>query len=243
MAVCIDAMGSNVRTLKKAYAESLPDPTSLGVDYVVIHAAVSNHIGTAEFPDMPAGFEQASLGAGAQTQTAKVNVSTLPALMDQLQLSAIDHLSIDVEGFDPLVLQGAYPLFKSHSVDFLEFEVNNKGPWLKTSLGGIVRDLDGMGYDCYYPTNKGGLVPLTGCMTEQHDQLRWGNVACLGRWAGASAKVRRRARALQDLLNVDGAPAAAATAPLDWKPENQKLSPSNPRGWAVNHLSTRLDLF
>ena len=57
---------------------------------------------------------------------------------------------IDVEGFDPLVLQGSENLLRHHVIRTVIFEYNNIGNWVSYKLEDIVKTFDENGYDCFF---------------------------------------------------------------------------------------------
>eukprot|EP00039_Didymoeca_costata_P024765 m.11395 g.11395 ORF g.11395 m.11395 type:complete len:383 (+) comp4435_c0_seq1:62-1210(+) len=226
VALCIEPLRRNALALKGAFHQSVPNPKELGFDYTIIREAVSDHEYTTRFPDLPPGWEQASLTGkhgplAPHADMITTNVSTLPKILQQVTASTItfvDHLSIDVEGADVDVVKGAKTLFQEKRVGFVEFEVNSKGSWVAKgfSFGNFINDFDAWGYDCYFPTNKGSLIPLTKCLTEQHKRTRWGNVACVLRGYLAADVIREKALNLIALLSGE------LTTP--WKPSG---SPTN----------------
>ena len=97
-------------------------------------------------------------------------------------------LSIDTEGFDPLVLRGAAQTLASGRVGYLEFEYHRYAPWKHLPLNLTIAQLDGYGYECYWAQPV--LVPMT-CF--QWDKFggahEWSNVVCAHRrdacWSNA----------------------------------------------------------
>jgi Methyltransferase FkbM domain len=72
----------------------------------------------------------------------------------------IDYLSIDVEGFDREVLDGAKASLKRVRYD--EFEYNWKGPWGKRSLQSTIDKLfNDYGFVCYWPGVSGNVWQIT----------------------------------------------------------------------------------
>eukprot|EP00980_Cylindrotheca_fusiformis_P017380 scaffold5393_cov156-Cylindrotheca_fusiformis.AAC.2 len=114
----------------------------------------------------------------------------------------IHFLSIDVEGFDFQVLQGATSILTSQ-VEYLEFEYNWKGPWGKSSLRDAIDLLDEHGFTCYWPGAKGELWKITGCWLDHYRTHYWSNVACVNR------EMRGRARQLAAVECCYGIPSCA----------------------------------
>lgn len=60
----------------------------------------------------------------------ETNVTTLSKILAKVRAGDnvhVDHLSIDVEGEDIMVIRGSQELFEDRRVAFVEFEVNSKG--------------------------------------------------------------------------------------------------------------------
>lgn len=72
----------------------------------IIHAAVGDTDGTLPMFFNPSDTKQASLGGGAGTVREDVTALRLDTFVRQRGLSRLDLLKIDVETFEPLVLQG-----------------------------------------------------------------------------------------------------------------------------------------
>ncbi|KAG2431411.1 hypothetical protein HXX76_009426 [Chlamydomonas incerta] len=134
--------------------------------------AVSNTTGTANFPTDSAG-ETGSLGGGG----APVNVTTLDNELSEAGMPTyLDVLKIDAEGFDPIVMAGAYHLLRSHRVGLLAFEYHSL--WFRS--GGKLRlcldYLEELGYSCYFDGPR--LVKLSGCWHHELEIDRCSNVVC-----------------------------------------------------------------
>jgi len=104
------------------------------------------------------------------------------------------HVSIDVEGYEPLVLDGMRDTLRQKRVSLLEFEVSDKGFWApykratryseRRDLGKIIEGLASMGYTCFWQAND-KLVPMSGtCWRSEFEVQRssgwnhWSNVLC-----------------------------------------------------------------
>jgi FkbM family methyltransferase len=103
----------------------------------------------------------------------------------------VHYLSIDVEGFDPLVLQGGMKTLKEH-VQYVEFEYNWKGPWNDTSLSSVVASLKDIGFTCYWPGTNGEIWRMTDCWLDHYDIKFWSNVACVNQNDADAAPMARR---------------------------------------------------
>jgi hypothetical protein len=89
----------------------------------------------------------------------------------------IDFLSIDVEGYDGLVLKGASKTLSR--VRYLEFEYNWKGPWKTISLSSTVGTLKEAGFVCYWPGTHRNIWRITDCWLNHYDLKFFSNVACV----------------------------------------------------------------
>merc|ERR1711941_6494 len=99
-----------------------------------------------------------------KVECQEVPVYTLDTFMSDVlndTKSIIDHLSIDVEGFDALVLEGASQTLPR--VRYLEFEYNWKGPWLHKSLSALIMYLKQHGFACYWAGTHGHIWRITNC--------------------------------------------------------------------------------
>jgi len=189
---CIEAMPANVKLLNKVSAAVLQDYSI--TSFTVINAAASNSSGTTSFPNYEEapGAEDIGMnnnGTGHSTRKlVDVKMVTVDELMEQHGLTSLDVLTIDTEGADPSVIQGASKVLSGGHVRYLVFEVHQDlggTAWSTTSLLSQIELLDGMNFDCYWATNDGHLSRLTGCWDElqeaKHHPVRWSNVACVNR--------------------------------------------------------------
>ena len=93
-------------------------------------------------------------------------------------------LSIDTEGFDGLVLQGAAAALRARRIDVLEFEYSGRGR-SQGSLAQTLTSLGDAGYVCFWMGNGGNggvLAQASGeCWRDcfvQPDGGRWSNLIC-----------------------------------------------------------------
>lgn len=99
-------------------------------------------------------------------------------------LNTIYQLSIDVEGWEPLVLEGAKGLIHSRRIELIEFEYSGHGYWTHPSLSErrtLNHTLDWLyraHFDCFYQT-LGGLIAASGyCWKPEMEIQRWSNLVC-----------------------------------------------------------------
>ena len=90
-------------------------------------------------------------------------------------------LSIDTEGLDPLVLDGAQALLRRTKL--LAFEYNGMGAWLSRPLEAEVARLGAQGFDCYFMQRSTllRLTPASCFVAATHEHRSWSNVLCAHR--------------------------------------------------------------
>ena len=130
--------------------------------------AISNFSGTATYRAATAiGLEHHELGAGSQR---RVPCLTLDEFADSRLRAgqAIGILSIDAEGQDALVIEGARRLLSTRRVAVLEFEFIARGFWRadrhqdQRKLAPVLRGLETFGYHCFWQGENGRLAPASG---------------------------------------------------------------------------------
>ena len=105
----VEPMPANVEILSAARRDVPRDSDA----FQVVAAAVSDKAGMASFPAGKAGAEDLGLsgshadGRRHKGNTVQVNVTTVDLLMDKYGHRRVDVLTIDTEGWDPSVLEGA----------------------------------------------------------------------------------------------------------------------------------------
>ena len=89
----------------------------------------------------------------------------------------ISMLSIDAEGYDPLVLRGATKLLTHRRVAVLEVEYHAVGEWATTDLRQLLGWLRSLGYACFWQSNYGVLAPA---LLDQECTFPkvWSNLLC-----------------------------------------------------------------
>ena len=120
------------------------------------------------------------------------NITTVDEFMLEQGLREAFIVSIDVEGFDALVLEGMRRTIEERRVRIFEFEFGKKGFWAHSdaaetrSLTGMLRGwLGRAGYSCFWQTKSGQLVPvLDPCWVRAlaiepaRSKLIWSNLLC-----------------------------------------------------------------
>jgi len=166
----IDLLGSNAKLVRHLLAVH-------GMNGTVIHAAAGNQTGTA----WTATFKgrTGNEGASAKLQEQRGNTVPIPMVtVDSFsaarELQEIDLLSIDVEGWDALVIEGAETLLRERRIHMLEFEYSNQGKWSvclgcnpgtllqRRSLRSTLRLLWRYGFTCLWQGDHGLLAPANG---------------------------------------------------------------------------------
>lgn len=176
---CIEPVSSIVKIARQvARHMHLPE-----AGFNIHQGALSNRTGTVLFEDPQAGNEGASLDTPC-VNCIGIPMYTLDDYVEQFVRSKdrITVLTINAEGFDFNVLQGSWLTLKR--VDYLEFEVNSRGSWLRSTVIDAIQLLE-KEFVCYWAGN-GKLWRLTGCL-EGQAKVRYlhnpqsSNVACVAR--------------------------------------------------------------
>jgi FkbM family methyltransferase len=134
----------------------------------LIHAAVSDCEGEAEFHDEEGRGEGSSL-VGSWSSLAAVVTRVRMITVDQVAAEAgwreVDVLKIDTEGYDFRVIQGAQRLLSERAVGIVQFEYN--APWAQagSTLAAATSFLEGHGFKVFLLRTT-GLHPL--------NYARWG---------------------------------------------------------------------
>jgi hypothetical protein len=204
---CVEALPINARLLSAAHATS---PMWGAAGLRIVHAAATHSAkdtATVLFPsgdELTAGQED----IGIISEAGGSATLAVPALtIDQLVFGGSAHfpdplipdvptvLTVDTEGHDPLVLQGAARTLATGRVAYVEFEYHGKGAWLNHSLREVVADMDDFGFDCYW-AGVARVYKITGCWHPEYEIRRWSNIVCAHRghvcWHGALDRAQAR---------------------------------------------------
>ncbi|CAM2713258.1 unnamed protein product [Rotaria socialis] len=138
------------------------------VTFEVHGMAVSDHTGHALFRKCNAGNEVCSLDISGVAQNAQIQVNTtsLDDFADKNNLSKVDILKIDTEGYEPLVFRGAQRLLKEHRIRLFIFEYLADGVWRNTSLEIEIAKLAKLDYVCYM-VGKTGVIRVSKCWNDK----------------------------------------------------------------------------
>ena len=148
-----------------------------GVPGLALHAAGGAEMGTIIAPNSTqAGIEW----VGISSDTVKgesVPMVSVDGLMTMFGWnSVVDFLSIDAEGYDASVLEGAKKGLQAKMFRVIEFEYNRVGMWKTVSLNGTVGKLMQYGYTCFWQGREAIAQYEVKCNNEIH---KWSNLVCV----------------------------------------------------------------
>lgn len=109
----------------------------------------------------------------------EVDLLTLDTYTKQFVTSqnAINHLSIDIEGFDVDALySGDETLDRT---DYVEFEYNWMGNWAEHKLADVLEYMEKKGFSCYWIGNNELWRITGGCWLDHYDIHYWSNIGCV----------------------------------------------------------------
>ena len=138
-------------------------------------------------PSLLAGFEKHTIQTNPRCWTSNhqaVDAVTIDQLVDNLRLAHVEHLSIDTEGWDALILEGGRRSIKNRTFSMIEFEYSGRWKERGSTLRAVQNWLFASGYHCFWLTSRGAtrLIPLSGpCWLPEFENHRWSNVACVHR--------------------------------------------------------------
>lgn len=146
--------------------------------------------------------------AGKGSALRSVHAVSLDDLMHTLGLSQLYHVSIDVEGWDALVVEGMRDALARRAVELFEFEHKRSGYWThndvteRRTLGHLVAWVGAAGYRCYLQTAT-KLMDVSGeCWSAQYDQLGWSNLLCAHRPSVLALLDTKFGTSVQQILNA-----------------------------------------
>lgn len=164
-----EAMPANVKMLRQLVAAT-------GLSATVHGVAVGN-LSSASLmvPVLQSGSEKAAVSlaepaGGYKVPMQRVPATSIDAFLDAQRIERAQLVSIDVEGFDGLVLQGMARALAARRVDVLEFEYSTK--WQRVAgpdgLRHATDRLLAAGYPCFWQDNRGELSEASGrCWRER----------------------------------------------------------------------------
>jgi FkbM family methyltransferase len=194
---CIEPMPVTVKALQQASQQLQYDTTG----FFVTHAAIAKQSGSTYFPraslsnqahmKVQVGSENQGMESCGNAKTAmkdpkcqEVKMYSLDdyanKFIHQSSDSAIQILSIDVEGYDYDVMLGGMNATLPR-VEYLEFEYNWMGAWRSQKLQDAIQKLDLLHFSCYWAGSRGRLWRITNCFLDYFEVKHWSNVACVNR--------------------------------------------------------------
>ena len=198
--LALDLLQANVDMVRRLF-------DAFGVPGKVVHAAASNELGTVYAPSVPTsstrndfyspgkpGEErvQALPNAGLHrftrftryNYTQRVPQLTVDALLRQEAVHDVDLLTIDTEGHDALVLEGAAETLAARRVKVLEFEYSGAGMWKNggpkhRTLKATLERLHRLRYECFWAGKDGHVAPASGPFwCDAFEFHEWSNLLC-----------------------------------------------------------------
>ena len=171
----------------RALLRHVINTTGLG-DAIHLHdLAASNQSETLSLMPTFAGDERAKMRRSPNERRCKgrctetVRAVALDDFFDSVGLRSVSHVSIDVEGAEPLVLQGLRASVAARRVALLEFEVNRRGYWgtgAEAVLEHTLRWLSDNRYGCVFLAHT-DLLPASGsCWLPAFEKRKWSNMLC-----------------------------------------------------------------
>jgi FkbM family methyltransferase len=195
-----EMMRSNADWLRFAF-----EVFGLSASTQLVETVVSNRNGVATVPNASAalmvGFERGVAAAGGHADsdggsgvqssrtTTLVPMVTLDHYMRERGIAHVNHVAIDAEGFDPLVIEGMQRSLGERRIDVLEFEYGSVGYWSEKqadkslrarTLEGTLSLLSGVGYTCFIQGNGGCIIPASGAcyVPALGASHAWSNFVC-----------------------------------------------------------------
>ena len=185
--LAVELIGDTARRLQRGFRR-------FGVPGVAVHAAVGAVPGIGYEPTISnvtnfdgrpmalgGSFVPEHYGLTKAKYGHQVRVTTVDALHAAHGLGVVDQLSIDTEGNDANVLDGANGLFERGLVRLVEFEYHHTGAWKTRKLSVTLDKLHRHGFTCFWQGNsRYGMLGeyLDGC---DYEHAPWGRNQRIGR--------------------------------------------------------------
>ena len=177
----LEIVAKNANLIRTALA-ALHVPPSVAH---VHHMAVSNVSGSVTLSDSEMGLETSGIAAGGAKGGVRVRATTLDDFANRLawppgSARVISQLTIDAEGHDPIVLDGARLLLAERRIRIVEFEYNRMGAWMEAhALERTIERLHRWRYECFFQGNFGQLARASGANWCAAYEFRgWSNLVC-----------------------------------------------------------------
>lgn len=170
--------GSKI-AVEKHQAILRQDFPNLLEDWVSINNAVSETVGTANFPDETDTSELASLGS-VSDKYYTVKTTNGPDIFAEHGLDEVFMFKIDTEGYDGPIVRSLYPLLEQHRITVLMFEYHKLGKWGEgETLFDIQATLDALDYECYLTAHECVVSLSNTCWNDAYEFNNWSNIMCL----------------------------------------------------------------
>jgi FkbM family methyltransferase len=124
----------------------------------IVQAAASDRVGSCSFFIEPGAGEMSSFLAehsSPQAQRIMVCTTTLDDELQERNVSSIDFLKIDAEGYDLHVLRGAAKYIQEQRISVIQFEYNSPWQLVGSTLRSAYELLEDSGYQVYLLKKKG----------------------------------------------------------------------------------------
>lgn len=178
---CIDGSPITHKNTKRV-AEILKKDNPQGQGWELLWQAMTNKTGFITYEDC--GTESCGIDRGTFSKKVKVPAFSYDDFAESKGIVFADLVKLDVEGEEPLVIQGMHRSLQAHKVGFLAFEIQGysvKGWFPYFDFRRLVDLLDAYGYDCYVDSAQGGIALLTGCDSARFAQA-YSNAKKLPKW-------------------------------------------------------------
>ena len=126
-------------------------------DIEIVEAAVADFVGETSFFEGPSGCEQSSLLPSNSPEKVErsVCVTTIDRAMHEREVTEIDIMKIDAEGYDLHVLRGATQMLSRQKIGVIQFEYNSPWSLAGSTLAGARNLLCKCGYEVYLLRRNG----------------------------------------------------------------------------------------
>lgn len=212
----VDLIEANVKLVANAMAR-------FNVSGSVVHRAVSNRSGVKYVPatavpgqenyfgrDEP-GFKRVGGAMHPPVNFSRaVRAVTVDELLLEEQMPHVSLLTIDTEGHDALVIEGARQALSERRVAALEFEYHAIGFWdprhsMHRNLKSVLDRMDQWGYLCFW-IGEAAIAPANGdYWCDAFEFHEWSNLACVH-----EPRMKRKLLDASPRATVTAAPAAPA---------------------------------
>mmetsp|Transcript_69118 Transcript_69118/g.114907 ORF Transcript_69118/g.114907 Transcript_69118/m.114907 type:complete len:336 (-) Transcript_69118:180-1187(-) len=164
----------------RALLRYLVNATNLTENVHVHDLAASNASLHMAFPHTAQliGYEGNTVSSNSMAVRLRpVNATSIDNFMESERLFEVYQLTIDTEGHDAKVLEGAHEALRQRKITVLQFEFGGKWPRTET-LAKTVESLGAFGYECFLLA-RFSPIPISGvCWLDGFGTYSWRNVLC-----------------------------------------------------------------